>query len=268
MQFFTAEESFGSVLPRLILFFPWATALSLGGIGVLLVSLLEERRMWRALGVVGGVIGVVLSFSRIGLLMCIVCLTVLWWTGSSRLARWTAIAATWVALSIVLFSGVDLMALAAEMLGAAYEARSGASLGRQLIYERSWEGFLTSPIFGHGSIGGSILATEVLPIGSHSSVVGLLYTGGLVTFVVFSIALTMTLLATGQAALRGGRPERVAFALVVALVGYAPVESLFSFSLPCLFVFFWIGAALPVAVVHTDGRFPSGGAPVVGDARA
>ena len=132
------------------------------------------------------------------------------------------------------------------MRSAVDAARSGSSMARELIYEKSWEGFLELPIVGHGWIGESVHKTENLPIGSHSTVYGLLYTGGALTFGMFALALGTTLVATARAAVGPDQSGagRAALGLALTLLVFCRYEMLFSFTLPCLFLFTWIGGAL------------------------
>jgi len=247
MQFFVTEDSFGGVAPRLILFFPWATMLSMGGLMILFISSQDEHPFWRLVGAAGGIMAVVFSFSRIGWLMVVACSCLYMWLQLDTVGRWTAIAAAWLTGTVLLFTGFDPFVSGSSALQAISDARSGSSLGRSMIYERSWEGFQRSPMFGQGWIGDSVIPTEYLPVGSHSSVYGLLYTGGLVSFVFLVLALALTGLLTARNALRGCPCSKVALVLVFALIGFSPVESLFSFSLPCMFGFMWIGGAARAA---------------------
>jgi O-antigen ligase len=129
-------------------------------------------------------------------------------------------------------------------------ARAGSSLARELIYEKSWEGFLQSPIIGHGWIGDSVHRREVLPIGSHSTIYGLAYTGGLPTLAAFFFALSITLAALTWRFMRlaYGDPRRsrmlVGVGLALSLATFCRYETLSNLTLPCLFLFTWIGACL------------------------
>jgi O-antigen ligase len=117
-----------------------------------------------------------------------------------------------------------------------------------LIYEKSWEGFLRSPLFGYGWIGPSVHPKEMLPIGSHSTIYGLLYTGGLLTFGAFAIALAMTLLAGMIRLLTVSADRRDEIIVMILLSGtlliFCKYESLFSVTLPCSYIFAFIGGAL------------------------
>lgn len=245
--FYSTEYSFGDGAARLTLFFPWPTALAMGGVTVAAISLRDRSWVWRCVGMAGGMVGVVFSWSRIGLAAFALVMSVEAFLRLDRLGRSLVVALLPLGLFALLASGLNPVERALGARAAVDAARSGSSEARALIYEKSWEGFLESPIVGHGWIGPSVHPTENLPIGSHSTLYGLAYTGGALTLGAFALALGATLLATARAALLGRDPTgagRTAFCLALTLLVFSPYEMLFSFSLPCLFLFAWIGGAL------------------------
>jgi O-antigen ligase len=136
-------------------------------------------------------------------------------------------------------------------------------LARELIYEKSWEGFLQSPIIGHGWIGESVHPKELLPIGSHSTIYGLLYTGGLPTLAAFIVALSLTLSAIVWRYVSVGAQDRrrtgilMGIGVTLCLVMNCRYEALYSLTLPCLFLFTWIGACIgasEIAPFHSPER--------------
>ena len=81
------------------------------------------------------------------------------------------------------------------------EARPGASEVRNEVYEANWKGFSEAPWLGHGWPGEPLVASEHvygtdggMVVGSHSTVSGLLYKGGIVTFGLFVLALLCTVI--------------------------------------------------------------------------
>ena len=257
---YSTEDSFGDNATRLILFFPWPTALAMGGIAIGAISLRDRSLLWRLVGLAGGAMGVVFSWSRIGLAAFAIVLAAEAFLALGRLARSLLVALALLGLFGLLVGGFDPVERLAHSREAVDAARSGSSEARALIYEKSWEGFLRSPLVGYGWIGPSVHPKENLPIGSHSTLYGLAYTGGAPTIGAFLLALGATLLASGRAALGSDptRSGRTAFLLALTLLVFSPYEELFSFSLPCLFLFAWIGGALreafPTAPVHADPR--------------
>jgi O-antigen/teichoic acid export membrane protein len=260
MTIYQSEDTLGESRTRLILFFPWATALGLGGLAIALISSRVEQSRWRLLGMAGGAIGVVFSWSRIAIAAMVLIAGILIFI---KLPRYLQIlSATLVAVGIYGLSvvGLDPISLITDMHNAADQARAGSSLARDLIYQKSWEGFLRSPIIGNGWIGESVHRTENLPIGSHSTIYGVLYTGGTVTMACYVLAMMMTLIALIYA-IYHWRMEKerqkdaiIGLCLWLSLVLYCPYESLFSLTLPCLFLFTWIGGVIPAG--RADKRSP------------
>lgn len=247
---FQTEATFGEAHTRLLLFFPWATALGLGGLAIALVSTLERARLWQLIGFAGGVVGVVFSWSRIAIASLLVVVPLLIFLRLPPKWRLVPVGLLLAGLVAMPLCGIDPIEQIEAVQDAVTEARAGSSIARDLIYERSWEGFLASPVVGHGWVGESVHAKEELPIGSHSTVYGLLYTGGVLTFSAFVLAMSLTFAALLHrfAKTDFGSTSRarvvIALGLALCLVTYCPFESIFRLTLPCLFLFTWIGASL------------------------
>ena len=247
---FQSEETLGEATTRLLLFFPWTTGLGLGGLAITFISMLEGNLRWRLIGVCGGLIAVVFSWSRIAIASLVAIGALLVFLRLSFRWRVAALGVLLVAFFVASLGGFDPLQKIKEVQDGVNGARAGSSLARELIYEKSWEGFLQSPIIGHGWIGESVHRTETLPIGSHSTIYGLAYTGGLPTLAAFVFAMAMTLLALAWRFLRLAYddPRRsgalVGLGLGLCLAAYCRYEALFNLTLPCLFLFTWMGACL------------------------
>jgi len=248
MTFFRREDTLGEQGVRLVLFYPWAPALGTGSLAVALISLRAADRRWRWVGVAGGLLGLLFSWSRlaiaIGLLVALMLVFL-------RLPHWLKAACLVVGaagLVLLLVADVDPVWLLRQLRAAADQARSGSSMARVLIYEMSWKGFLEAPLIGHGWSGESVHRVENLPIGSHSTLYGLLYTGGIVTLACFLVALATTFLAivarlADARTTEARRDATIALCLWVLLALSSPYEALYSLTLPCLVIFTWIGGA-------------------------
>ena len=247
---FQSEETLGEVSTRLLLFFPWTTGLGLGGLAIAFISFLESDLRWRFIGVCGGVIGVVFSWSRIAIVSMLVIGGVLAVLRLSFRWRLAVIGVMLVGYFIATLNGFDPIQSVKQAQDNVNGARAGSSLARELIYQKSWEGFLRSPIIGNGWIGDSVHRKETLPIGSHSTIYGLAYTGGAPTLGAFVFALLLTLAALTWRFFRLAYddPRRsgalVGLGLGLCLAAYCRVEALFNLTLPCLFLFTWMGACL------------------------
>ncbi|MDM9621957.1 hypothetical protein A6U87_20675 [Rhizobium sp. AC44/96] len=248
LAIYIPEETFGEQVTRLILFYPYTTALGLGGIGITLISLLEKDLRFRLLGMTGGLIAVVFSWSRLSLGALVLCALGWVWLKASFRLKLMFIFSALFALFAISVAGFDWPGALMSVQDRIDGVRAGSSLARHLIYEKSWEGFLQSPIFGYGWIGPSVHPKEILPIGSHSTIYGLLYTGGVITLASFVIAIALTL-ASGLMRLFDEAGERrdeviVMLLLSLTLLFFCKYESLFSITLPCSYIFAFIGGAL------------------------
>ncbi len=230
---------------RFILFFPWPTALSLAGIAIMLIATCERDSRWRAIGYAGGLFAVVFSFSRAGIVALPIALSIplVFRMPAAVLAALAAAGfAVLIAMTLNAVGPGDVIALVMERFT---EARPGSSQARDLVYAESYRAFLEAPIWGWGWVGPSVLVEEELPIGSHSTFFGTLYTGGLVTFASLALAALSTATSLGVRLLRHPTPERsAATGLVAACALFAYGESFYSLVLPLLFAIMFLGGAL------------------------
>jgi hypothetical protein len=241
---FHREVTLGLELPRMMLFFPWPTALGLAGIAIFLIAFCEEHPWWRLAGMGGGLAGAVFSLSRAAWVALPVAWFVLFCLRAKPISRSLMVVAFSLMGLAGVLAGVDPIKEFKAASESFAEARSGSSMARDLIYDHSWEGFLSSPVFGKGWIGESVIAEENLPIGSHSSVYGTLYTGGGVTFGALILAGIVTLSALLFRVFQGNARAASALAVMCALTLFGYGESLFSLVLPCMFIFLFTGGAL------------------------
>lgn len=258
IQLSVEEYTFGATIPRLILMYPWAPALGIGSLGLLLISTAASRASVRAAGMAGAAFGVVFSWSRLAIVLAIASMCVL------AVLRWPPRAR--LGLALVLLLGLATLStcsgsfhLAGQGFDAISSVRPGSSEARELIYLRSWQGFLDSPWIGWGWVGASVHPIEHLPIGSHSSVFGTLYTGGVLVFITFAAAMVLTLgalLRVRPASPGGAHVRNVALCLHLVLCVTSLYEALYSLALPCYFYFFFIGRALRTEPVEIPREPP------------
>ncbi len=238
-----AEGSFGLV--RLVLFFPWSTCLSLAGVCLVLIATCEQDLRWRLTGIAGGLFAIVFSFSRVGVVALPAALAACFVLRAR--AAWVAAALAAAAFAALLLVVADIGILdgIAQLVTALHDSRAGSSQGRELVYDASWRAFLASPVFGWGWVGPSVIPEEVLPIGSHSTLYGVLYTGGASTFACLVLAIGLTAAAVLRQALRRrDAPSAAAAGALGAIVVFSYGEALYSFVIPLVFVFMFIGGAL------------------------
>lgn len=256
MLLFNWEELFGVSLPRLSFFFPWTTALGFGGLCLTLIAANDadpRRRRW---AVAGGLFMLAASMSRLVLVALLACAGLHWFLGRRLLARAALVpfvlaVALAAAIGSTLSDGspVEMLRGVSEWFG---DIRPSASRSRELVYEATWDGFVESPLLGHGWPGEAVYPEDwpqvmqgggTMVPGSHSTFLGLLYLGGILTFTAFAFALGWTTLLVATS---GGPAPLVRNTLTllfgIALTGIG--ESLFSVVVPTLFAFFWLGIAL------------------------
>lgn len=244
MRVFSTEDLLGRDLPRLVLFYPWAVVLGFAGIAVFFIAQLERELPFRLLGSAGGLLAVVGSQGRapiIGMLILLVVNAVL--TRSNRAALAFMIGAALAVLALLVPFGITPISLMHSAYDAVSSLRPGSSMARELGYALSVAGFLESPILGQGWVGGYVASGIPLPVGSHSSFYGLLYTGGLVTFVLFLIALVTTLFALIRR-VRRGAVQRTGLLIMLGLTLLSYGEGIYSFVLPCIPLLLFAGGAL------------------------
>jgi hypothetical protein len=248
---FMQEDTFGEKTSRLMLFFPWYTALGLGGLSVVFISALERNWKWRWVSVLGGVVATVFSWSRIAIVCLVLVGAFSIFLKLPRVVKILSVCAVLVVFYGALIQGFDPITEYDRLQGDVDAARPGSNEARDLIYAKSWDGFLQSPYFGNGLNFPQALKTEPIAIGSHSTTYGLLYTAGAPGLVAFVIAMLVTFLAllhrylTTAAGSRERRFIGAGLSLVACLVLYCKFEALYSLTLPCIVLFAWIGACLP-----------------------
>jgi hypothetical protein len=252
VRFYQNEITMHGHTTRLVLMYPWAPALGIGSLGLVLISSRCAQLNWRIAGVSGGLLGVIFSWSRLAAALGLVVAAILMFMRAPAWLRVVAALGMAAAVALALLFGVDPFRLVHEVYESLNGARAGSSLARDSIVEQSWAAFLRSPWIGYGWVGESVHPIEYLPIGSHSTIYGTLYTGGLLVFTTFALAMTATVAMLCWRLAREANTQRrkdieVALCLSLILCISARYEALYSLSLPCFFYFTWIGAAVAAA---------------------
>jgi hypothetical protein len=248
------EDLGGALVPRLSLFSPWPTAMGAAGVCLVFVAMNLKRKWERVWCIFGGVVMVVASVGRLSLLALAACLLLRWFLDW----KWRLQVST-LAMGLVLVSAGLLAAgnpgLAVDsVLDRFNAARPGASEVRDEVYEANWRGFFEAPVFGHGWPGeptvegtDDVYGTEAgMLVGSHSTVSGLLYLGGLATFCSFLFAFLHTVWGLFRETSSSRRRNNLMIVLAIGLTCFG--EGLSSLVLPLLFAFLWIGTSLRLPV--------------------
>jgi hypothetical protein len=239
VKLFTHEDFMGDDTIRLCLFFPYATVLGFGALVLGIVGSLDPSRFWRAVALAGAAVGVVLSYSRAaGLASVLVVALWVFWRLSFQL-KLALIMLAIIVLNAAVLGGWDPIAAIREFYATLQNARAGSSAARMLIDAESWRHFLESPVWGYGWYSSEVARWLRVPLGSHSTIYGTLYTGGLVTFSVVAAAyLAMVYLSWRCLRIAGG--AGLAAASIVAAFGvmsYSENVTAFAPSLVSVFVF-------------------------------
>jgi len=252
VKFFHEETTLGATTTRLVLMYPWAPALGVGSLGLTLVSSRCAHSGWRWAGMLGGWVGVIFSWSRLEQGAEMLAFAALSLLRAAPTLRWSIVLPTMALASVLILFGTTPVDLMDSVYGSVNNVRAGSSLARDLIIEERWAAFLRSPWIGYGGVGESGHPIENLPIGSHSTLYGTLYTGGLLVFVAFAAALlgllaSITWRLVRETDIQRRKDLQVAWCLGMVLLITARYESLYSLSLPCYFYFVWMGMALSPA---------------------
>lgn len=186
VYFFTFDPA--SWTPRWQFYAPWSPFAALLGVIMVLFALEEKDRRWMAAGIAGGVLMILASKSRMGLVGLVACtigprmmplILKGWaWQVVAGLTASLAVFGTWLLQSIE-------TGIAAFKGARADSTRVRATLQR--IAEERWR--TEAPWFGHGTVQPGPHLVEYMPIGSHHTWYGLLFVKGLVGFLALLVPL-------------------------------------------------------------------------------
>lgn len=167
--------------PRWQFYAPWSPFAALLGVVMVLFALEEKDLKWRSIGVAAGILMVLASKSRMGMVGLVTCTTfprmmpLLF-----RSWAWYALAA--FTASVTIF-GRTFFASILAAISAFKNARADSTRIRSTLQRMAIERWLTESYwFGHGRVqpGGHIV--EYMPIGSHHTWFGLLFVKGMIGF--------------------------------------------------------------------------------------
>jgi len=179
--------------PRWRYFAPWAPAVGFVANIYVLCAWFEKDLTWRTIGIIGNTLMIVLSTSRMGIIVLIIVPIVVW--GLSRLTRlWILLVTAAAILLLAAFSEPILNVIAAAIndikASRADSTRVREALGNIALYRWQSEAFW----FGHGTVESGTHLVEFMPIGSHHNWHGLLFVKGLLGFLSFLIPFALTVL--------------------------------------------------------------------------
>lgn len=245
MRFYLTDELMGGRSFRLILFYPWPTALGVAGAGLLLVAGQEKDAVWRWIGRLGGGTAVLFSYSRAVAVSLILAGGLILFLRLSLLHRLALVMLGAGVLNLALLFGygpVDLVHLALDYF---HSLRSGSSESRNLLYDITWQHALRAPLLGHGWFSAALATWMPVPLGSHSTIYGALYLGGVVTLAAVILAYAATLVAAAlRLKDRPGAHGVLGYLIVLGMVSYGEnINTLVPTLIP---LFIWVGSVLPM----------------------
>lgn len=181
---YTLDPASGT--PRWQFYAPWSPFSGLLGVIMVLFALEDDSRGWKAIGVLAGVLLVMASKSRMGLLGVVICPV------APRLLRLSAQSWAWQVLAgcltLAAMAADGLIMSAQSSVLAFKSARADSTRVRatlQRIATERWQG--EALWFGHGRVAPGSHLVEYMPIGSHHTWYGLLFVKGIMGFLALLI---------------------------------------------------------------------------------
>ena len=202
VYFFTYDPS--NWAPRWQFYAPWSPFAALLGVITVIFALEEKSRKWLLIGVAAGVLMILASKSRMGLVGLVAC------TIGPRMMplllkgwAWQLVAGLTASLAVL---GTLLMQLALDAVAGFKGARADSTRVRETLQRIAYERWSNEAVwFGHGTIRPGPHLVEYMPIGSHHTWYGLLFVKGLVGFTALLIPMLWHIGFTLIDATRSGR---------------------------------------------------------------
>ena len=208
-------------LPRWRLFAPWAPAMGLVMSCFVLIAMHERHQLLRAAGILGMLMAIYGSGSRLGLIaLPVVAVLLVIWRHLDRPALYLVISP--LALLGGFLAG-SIQTLLEDLTHSFHGARADSSrvraaLGRIAVQRWETEAYW----WGHGSVERGPHLVEYMPIGSHHTWYGLLFVKG----VVGALALAVPMAWTAWTLLIGGRVSKAG----ISALGILMILGLYSLS--------------------------------------
>ncbi len=214
-----------SGLPRWRLFTPWAPALGFVANLFFLLAFVEQDQRWRRIGICASVLMILMSQSRLAILVLLVVVGLLF---TLKYLRGPVLAFSAMAASLVFaFAGGWLLESAETAYESIKSARADSTRVREALARIALHRWQTeAPVWGHGVVERGPHLVEYMPIGSHHSWYGLLFVKGIVGFAALAIPLGASLVFLGLKLHRGLIVERTGFLFALLLLLYTFGENL------------------------------------------
>lgn len=186
VYFYTIDPA--SWTPRWQFYAPWSPFAALLGVLAVLFALEEKHRGWMAVGLGAGILMILASKSRMGLVGLVCC------TIGPRMLPLVAKSWAWLILSGVMASfatwGVAAIEAGKAGIDGFKSARADSTRVRETLQRIAWERWQSDAVwFGHGTVKPGPHLVEYMPIGSHHTWYGLLFVKGLTGFLALLVPL-------------------------------------------------------------------------------
>jgi len=179
-------------LPRWRLFTPWGPALGLYGNMVLAISLFQDNKKLKFIGITCAIIMVLLSQSRMGMLCLLALPTFCIFLVKVKQIKYLILLA--VLAPVLAATTAPVLHTVENSMEKIHAARSDSSRVRgalERIAIDRWQN--EAPIWGHGVVEKGSHFVEYMPIGSHHTWLGLLFVKGIVGLFAMLIPLVASL---------------------------------------------------------------------------
>ncbi len=207
--------------PRWQFYAPWSPFAALLGVIMVLFALEEKDRKWMAIGVTAGILMILASKSRMGLVGLVAC------TIGPRmmpllLRGWAWQITAGLTASLAVF-GTALMSFAQDAVSTFKGARADSTRVRETLQRIASERWQNEAFwFGHGTVHPGSHAVEYMPIGSHHTWFGLLFVKGLVGFAALLVPMvwhTCFIMIDAAKSRRGHLPMGIMMTIVLLTFG-------------------------------------------------
>ena len=207
--------------PRWQFYAPWSPFAALLGVIMVLFALEEKDRKWMIVGLAAGVLMILASKSRMGLVGLVAC-TIAPRMMPLLLRGWAWQITAGLTASLAVF-GTALVTLAQNAVSTFKGARADSTRVRETLQRIASERWQNEAFwFGHGTVHPGSHAVEYMPIGSHHTWFGLLFVKGLVGLFALLVPLvwhTATVMIDATRHPRGYLPMGIIMTLVLLSFG-------------------------------------------------
>ncbi len=208
---------------RFTLFTPWAPALGLVACIYFLLALQELDQVWKTIGIVGSTAMILASVSRGAFIFLPASILLIWvWVAWNR--AYLQLVLGFLAFWLALFSFTVTQAVESAIDGFVGARKSSSQL-REVLQRVALERWAEAPIWGHGKQIPGPPVLKGMPLGSHHTWIGLLFSHGVVGFTAILIACVTTVIVLAIKA-KVDRLPRVALAIMLIVLFTSMGESM------------------------------------------